>query len=186
MNDRQKELVKATVPTLQAAGPILTAHFYKRMLGNHPGLKEVFNMGNQANGRQKEALAGAVLAYAQHIENPSVLIDVLKGIGNKHVSLNIQPEQYAIVGENLIASIGEVLGEAATPELLEAWTVAFNQLAAIMRGIEQEMYKANVEKPGAWNGWREFIIKEIVEESAEIKSFYLYPSDGAPIVDYKA
>lgn len=186
MNSRQKELVTATVPTLQAAGPVLTAHFYKRMLSRHPELKETFNMGNQANGRQKEALAGALLAYAQHIEDPSVLIDVLKGIGNKHVSLNIQPEQYAIVGENLIASIAEVLGEAATPELLDAWTVAYNELAAIMSLLEQQMYKANDETPGAWNGWREFTIKEIVEESAEIKSFYLYPSDGKPIADYKA
>lgn len=186
MNSRQKELVKATVPTLQAAGPVLTAHFYKRMLSRHPELKETFNMGNQANGRQKEALAGAVLAYAQHIENPSVLINVLKGIGNKHVSLNIQPEQYPIVGENLIASIGEVLGEAATPELLDAWTVAYNQLAEIMIGLEMDMYKGNTQKPGAWNGWREFTIKSIVDESAEIKSFYLYPADGKPIADYKA
>lgn len=186
MNSRQKELVKATVPTLQAAGAVLTAHFYKRMLGNHPELKETFNMGNQANGRQKDALAGAVLAYAQHIENPGVLIDVLKGIGNKHVSLNIQPEQYAIVGENLIASISEVLGDAATPELLDAWTVAYNQLAEIMIGLEKDMYKGNTEKPGAWNGWREFTIKKIVEESTEIKSFYLYPADGKLIADYKA
>lgn len=186
MNDRQKELVKATVPTLQAAGAILTAHFYKRMLGNHPELKETFNMGNQANGRQKEALAGAVLAYAQHIENPGVLIDVLKGIGNKHVSLNIQPEQYAIVGENLIGSISEVLGDAATPELLDAWTAAYNQLADIMINLEQGMYDANIQKTGGWNGWREFTIKKIVDESTEIKSFYLYPTDGKPIADYKA
>lgn len=186
MNSRQKELVTATVPTLQAAGPLLTAHFYKRLLSHHPELKEVFNMGNQANGRQKEALAGAVLAYAQHIENPSVLINVLKGIGNKHVSLSIQPEQYAIVGTHLIASIGEVLGDAASPELLEAWTVAYNQLATIMAGIEKEMYADNEQKQGAWNGWREFTIKRIVEESAEIKSFYLYPSNGNAIADYQA
>jgi len=186
MNDKQKELIKATVPTLEAAGPILTAHFYKRMLNHHPELKEVFNMGNQANGRQKEALAGAVLAYARHIENPQILINVLKGIGNKHVSLGIQPEQYAIVGEHLIASIGEVLGDAASDELLEAWAVAYNQLAAIMSAIEKDMYNANDVKPGAWNGWREFTIKKIVDESIEIKSFYLYPSDGKPIAAYSA
>lgn len=186
MNFSQKELIKTTVPTLQAAGAILTEHFYKRMFKHRPELKEVFNMGNQANGKQKEALAGAVLAYAEHIENPSVLINVLKGIGNKHVSLNIQPDQYAIVGEHLIASISEVLGDAATPELLDAWTVAYNELAAIMSGIESEMYAENLKKQGSWNGWRSFTIKKIVDESEEIKSFYLYPSDGKPIADYKA
>lgn len=185
MNSSQKELIMATVPILQQSGALLTAHFYKRMLHHHPELKEVFNMGNQVNGRQNHALAGAVLAYAQHIENPSVLINVLKGIGNKHVSLNIQPEQYAIVRTHLIASIGEVLGDAATPELLEAWTIAYNELAAIMSSIEKDMYKANDQKPGAWNGWRAFTIKKVVEESAEIKSFYLYPSDGNAIANYE-
>ena len=122
MNDNQKTLIKATIPILQSSGEILTEYFYKRMFKNNPELKSVFNMGNQANGKQKHALAGAVLAYAEHIDNPSVLINVLKGIGNKHVSLNIQAEDYAIVGNHLIASIQEVLGEVATPELVEAWT----------------------------------------------------------------
>lgn len=185
MNARQKELIKGTVPVLQAAGTILTEYFYRRMLGQHPELKEVFNMGNQANGRQKDALAGAVLAYAANIEDPGVLLNVLKGIGNKHVSLNIQPEQYAIVGTHLIASIKEVLGDAASGELLEAWTAAYNQLATIMIEIERGMYLVNEEKEGSWNGWRNFAIGKIVEESEEIKSFYLYPVDGQKIADYK-
>ena len=146
MNSQQKELIKATVPVLQTAGAVLTGHFYNRMFTHNPELKEIFNMGNQANGRQREALAGAVLAYAQHIDNPGVLIDVLKGIGHKHTSLNIQPEQYNIVGNHLIASISEVLGDAATPEFLEAWTIAYNQLAEIMIGLEKEMYNENEER----------------------------------------
>lgn len=184
MNNRQKELIKATVPVLQTAGAVLTGHFYNRMFIHNPELKEIFNMGNQANGRQREALANAVLAYAQHIDNPTVLIDALKGIGHKHTSLSIQPEQYTIVGSHLIASISEVLGDAATPELLDAWTEAYNELAAIMIGLEQTMYRENETKPGGWNGWRKFIIKKIVEESAEVKSFYLYPEDGKSIADY--
>ena len=92
MNTNQKALIKATIPILQSSGEVLTDYFYKRMFEHNPELRSVFNMGNQANGKQKQALAGAVLAYAEHIDNPSVLIDVLKGIGNKHVSLNIQAQ----------------------------------------------------------------------------------------------
>lgn len=184
MNDTQKELIKATIPVLQSSGTVLTGHFYNRMFTHNPELKEIFNMGNQANGRQKEALAGAVLAYAQHIDNPGVLIDVLKGIGHKHTSLNIQPEQYNIVGGHLIASISEVLGDAATTELLEAWTTAYNELAAIMISLEREMYNENKTKPGGWAGWRKFVIRNIIEESAEVKSFYLYPEDSKAIAEY--
>jgi nitric oxide dioxygenase len=184
MNPHQKELIKATIPILRSNGEVLTTYFYARMFKNHPELKNIFNMGNQANGRQKSALANAVLAYAENIDNPGVLIPVLKGIGTKHRSLNIQPEQYKIVGTQLVASIGEVVGEAATPEILEAWTVAYYELAQIMIDIEKEMYLENAAKPGSWNGWRNFIIKKIVAESNEIKSFYLYPEDGKEITNF--
>ncbi|WP_306349595.1 NO-inducible flavohemoprotein [Flavobacterium sp. '19STA2R22 D10 B1'] len=186
MNSVQKDLIKATIPILRTGGEALTDHFYKRMFLHNPELKEIFNMGNQANGRQKAALAMAVLAYAEHIDNPGVLIDVLKGIGSKHTSLNIQPEQYQIVGMHLIASIKEVIGDGATPEILEAWTIAYNQLADIMINLEKGMYEENKIKRGGWNGWRKFIVKRIVEESDEIKSFYLYPEDGKEIASFFA
>lgn len=186
MTTSQKELIKATIPILQSGGEVLTAHFYNRMFSHNPELKSVFNMGNQANGRQKSALANAVLAYAENIDNPGVLIGALKSIGTKHRSLNIQPEQYQIVGRHLIASIAEVVGEAATPEILEAWSTAYFELAEIMIAIEKEMYAENEMTPGAWNGWRKFVIKKIVSESEEVKSFYLYPEDGKAIANYKA
>ena len=90
------------------------------MFKHHPELKNIFNMGNQANGRQKSALANAVLAYAENIDDPSILIDILNAIETKHRSLNIQPRQFKIVGTHIIASIGEVIGDATTPEILEA------------------------------------------------------------------
>ena len=186
MNSHQKELIKATIPILRASGEDLTHYFYARMFREHPELRNMFNMGNQANGRQKSALANAVLAYAENIEDPSVLIGVLKGIGTKHRSLNIQPEQYKIVGTQLIASIAEVVGDVATPEILEAWTVAYYQLAKIMIDLEKGLYEENAAKPGSWNGWRKFVIKKIVEESTEIKSFYLYPEDEREITNFHA
>ncbi|MEP6804666.1 MAG: globin domain-containing protein, partial [Flavobacterium sp.] len=160
MNSHQKELIKATIPILKSSGEELTQYFYARMFRHHPELKNIFNMGNQANGKQKSALAHSVLAYAENIEDPSILIGVLKGIGTKHRSLNIQPKQYKIVGTHLIASIDEVMGEAATSEIIDAWTVAYYQLAGIMIDLEKELYAQNAAKPGSWNGWRKFTIKK--------------------------
>lgn len=184
MDNNQLSLIKATVPILKEHGVTLTKHFYQRMFTHNPELKNEFNMSNQANGRQQTALATAVLAYAEHIENPSVLIGALQSIGQKHVSLNITAAQYDIVGSHLIAAIKEVLKDVATEELLEAWTIAYNQLAKIMIDLEAGYYKENREKKGGWNGWRTFIINRIVEESTEIKSFYLTPKDNQPIASY--
>ncbi|WP_228453095.1 globin domain-containing protein [Chryseobacterium sp. CH1] len=146
MNTKQKELVKATVPVLKSNGTDLTKHFYTRMFKHNPELKNIFNMGNQASGKQQNALAGAVLAYAENIENPEVLINALKSIGNKHVSLNITPDQYDIVGLHLISSIQEVLGETANTELIEAWTQAYNELAQVMISIENDLYQSTLKK----------------------------------------
>ena len=185
MNEQQITLIKATVPILKENGVLLTRYFYERMFKHNPELKHVFNMGNQQSGKQQTALAMAVLAYAENIENPGVLMGVVDHIGHKHTSLDIRPEHYQIVGNHLISSIKEVLGDAASDELLEAWTLAYNQLAAIMSGHEAKIYTDKVNHPGGWTGWRPFIVKERVKESEEITSFYLYPADGGRIASHQ-
>ena len=57
------------------------------------------------------AAAGAMLSHMK-------AVTVLERIAHKHVSLGIRAEHYGIVGRHLLASIGEVLGEAAT---VAAW-----------------------------------------------------------------
>lgn len=184
MTNEQKQLVKGTVPVLREYGVLLTTHFYNRMFQHNPELKNMFNMGNQQNSKQQTALAMAVLAYAEHIEDPSVLLPVVGNIGHKHTSLDIRPEHYTIVGNHLIASIQEVLGETASPELLEAWKIAYNQLASLMSGHEQGLYKKHTEQKGGWSGWRPFIVKQKVVESTEITSFYLYPADSGSVATH--
>ena len=184
MTEEQKQLVKSTAPILREHGVLLTTHFYNRMFEYNPELKHVFNMGNQQNKKQQTALAMAVLAYAEHIENPGVLMPVVNNIGHKHTSLDIRPEHYAIVGKHLIASIGEVLGSAASSELLEAWALAYQQLADIMSGHEQKIYSQQTAKTGGWAGWRPFLVKQKIKESEEITSFYLYPSDGGAVANF--
>lgn len=179
LTGEQKQLILATVPLLRERGLELTKHFYLRMFDHHPELKNVFNMGNQRAGKQQMALAMAVLGYAENISQPEKLMSVVDLIGHKHASLNIQPEQYEIVGTHLLASIKEVLGSAATSEIVQAWAVAYQQLADIMIGHERKIYLAKENEQNNWVGWKEFVIKSKVEESDEITSFYLVPKDGA-------
>ena len=185
LNEKQKDLVKATVPVLKENGEALTDYFYKRMLKNNPGLKETFNMGHQRSGAQAKALAGAVLAYAENIDNPAVLLPVIELICNKHVSLNIQSPDYDIVGENLLHSISEVLSIPMDDELITAWGAAYKQLADIFISTENQLYDERKQSPGSWTGWRNFIVDKKVKESEEITSFYLVPQDAQPLPAYK-
>lgn len=184
MTIAQKQLITATVPVLKENGVLLTTHFYKRMFTHNPELKNMFNMGNQQSGKQQTALAMAVLAYAENIANPSVLLPVVDRIGHKHASLDIRPEHYMIVGHHLLASIKEVLGDAATEEIIDAWGAAYQQLAELMSGHEAKLYEQQTLQPNGWTGWRPFKIGQKKAESAEITSFYLYPTDGGKVTPH--
>ncbi|KAJ5433467.1 Flavohemoprotein [Penicillium daleae] len=177
----QLQLIKATVPVLVEHGQTITTVFYKNMLAAHPELNNIFNVPNQRNGHQTRALAGALFAYAANIDNLGALGPAVELICNKHASLYIQPEQYQIVGKHLIEAMGEVLGDALTAEIKEAWGVAYWQLADIMIGREKQIY----EQSKGWNNWREFKITEKVQESEEITSFYLAPVDCKPLPPFQ-
>lgn len=186
MLDQQvRTLVKATVPVLQEHGVALTSYFYQRMFSHNPELKHIFNQAHQASGHQQQALAGAVLGYAQNIDDPSVLAPVLSRIAHKHVSLGIRAEHYPIVGHHLLASIREVLGDTASDELIEAWAAAYGQLADLLIAAEGRLYTDSAVGKGGWSGLRPFKVREIVEESVGIASFYLVPADGGALPDYQ-
>jgi nitric oxide dioxygenase len=185
MTPQHIELVKATVPVLRESGVALTTYFYQRMLKNNPELKNTFNMDHQETGRQPRALAAAVLAYAENIENPAVLAKAVERITTKHVSLNIQADQYAIVGENLLHSISEVLNVPMDSDLIAAWKAAYTQLAELLIGVEKAKYDALAAQQGGWTGWREFKITAI-EDTNSGKKFTLTSKDGNAIVAAEA
>lgn len=135
------DIIKSTAPLLKTHGETLTRHFYNRMFLHNPEVIPFFNADHLASGVQQKALASAICAYATHIDNLAVLTGALETIAQKHASLHIKPEHYPIVGENLIASIREVLGDAASHDVLTAWTDAYNFLAAVLIKREKEIYQ---------------------------------------------
>lgn len=178
------DIVKSTAPILQEHGEALTKHFYKRMFSHNPEVALFFNPANQAEGTQQRALAAAIAAYAANIDNLEVLGGAVELIAQKHASLMIKAEHYPIVGENLLASIREVLGEGATDDVINAWGEAYGFLADILIGREKQIYDENVEKTGGWEGFRNFRVERKEPESSVITSFYLKPEDGGALPDY--
>lgn len=170
----QIHLIKATIPILAQHGPTITTDFYTDMLAAHPELKNIFNTTHQATGHQARALAGALYAYAANIDDLGALSPTLELICHKHVSLFVRPEHYTIVGTHLLASMKTVLGDAATPDIMDAWTAAYWQLANIMISKEDGMYSGTKD----WAEWQDFKIARKVRESEDITSFYLEPVDA--------
>ena len=100
LSTKSIEVVRATLPAVGAAIGDITPRFYRRLFAAHPELeRDLFNRGNQAEGDQARALAGAVAAYATILVTDSGRApeDVLAQIAHEHASLGIVSEQYPIV-----------------------------------------------------------------------------------------
>ena len=176
--------VQATVPALQQHGEAITRHFYQLMFREHPEVKGFFNEAHQASGSQAKALAGAVLAYAAHIDRLHEIADALPRIIQKHVALGVQPAHYPIVGACLLQAIREVLGAAATDEIIDAWAQAYQALADLLIAAEEEVYAQNAARDGGWRSERAFRVARREDESELITSFYLEPVDGGALLAF--
>ena len=186
LTDRQRDIIKATVPLLESGGEALTTYFYQGMFTRYPQVKTLFNQTHQTAGTQPRALANSVLMYAKNIDRLENLGPLAAQIVNKHVALQILPEHYPIVGECLLRAMREVLGaEIATDEVIEAWGVAYQQLADILIGAEAQVYDALAAAPGGWRGGRAFRVARKQPESSEITSFYLVPADGGAVLGHQ-
>lgn len=181
----QIAIVKATVPLLESGGEALTTHFYAILLAEHPEVRPFFNQAHQANGDQPRALANGVLMYARHIDRLEQLGGLVSTIIHKHVSLQIEPGHYPVVGACLLRAIREVLGaEIATDAVIAAWGAAYGQLADILIGAEEKIYADTAAAPGGWRGARAFRVVRKEAESSEITSFTLQPQDGGALLDF--
>lgn len=179
------EMIKSTVPVLEVHGKAITSRFYQLMFSNHPELLNIFNHANQKLGRQQGALANAVYAAAVHIDQLENIIPVVKQIGHKHRSLGVKAEHYPIVGKHLLLAIKDVLGDAATDEIIEAWGKAYQVIADAFISVEAEMYKEAEQQQGGWADFRPFKVSKKVQESKVITSFYLEPVNGQAISSFQ-
>lgn len=92
-------------------------------------------------GPQPARLAEAVCAYAQNIDNLDALKGPLEHIAHKHTNTRVIAEQYPVIGACLLQAIKDVLGDAATPEVMTAWGEAYNFLADVLIKREREIYR---------------------------------------------
>jgi nitric oxide dioxygenase len=182
-------LSAASVPVVEATLPVVADHldsisgvFYDTMLGENPDLLNLFSRSAQATGEQRQALAGAVAAFAAHLVGAGpddvVFEHLVDRIAHRHCALGIRPEQYTTVGRYLLGAVATVLGAAVTPQIAAAWDEVYWLFATRLIGREARLY-AEADVDGA-NPWREYVVANKIAEAHDTVSFILTPVDGRP------
>ena len=120
LDSKTIEIVQSTAPVLKQHSEQIGKKFYELLFAKAPDLYNLFNQTNQKRGLQQEALGYAVYAAGEHITNLDAIMPVITRVTQKHRAIGVKPEQYPLVGETLLEAVKEVLGSAATDDIIGA------------------------------------------------------------------
>lgn len=103
--------------------------FYARLFAAAPSVRPLFPTDM---ARQKTMLLGALVLLRKSLRNLEAIVPKLEELGARHVAYGAAPEHYPVVGTALIAAMAEIAGDAWRPSYDEAWSTAFDLVAASM------------------------------------------------------
>jgi methyl-accepting chemotaxis protein len=116
-------------------GDELMDEFYSRLFAAAPSVRPLFPDDMK---RQKTMLLGALVLLRKSLRDLDAIVPKLRELGARHVAYGARPEHYPVVGSVLIASLAAVAGDAWTPEYEQAWSEAFDVVAATMLAGAEE------------------------------------------------
>ena len=115
----------AVVPIADEAAAL----FYRRLFEIAPETRVLFGGDMRIQGRKLMTMIGTVV---HSLDNLAPLLGVIDGLGSRHVGYGVRDEHYAQVGEALLWTLEQGLGERFTPGTRAAWASAYALLSGRM------------------------------------------------------
>ena len=129
MNAEKINLVRESFALVAPASDQVGLLFYRNLFIIDPALKSLFPSDlTQQSAKLMQMLAAAVSA----LDNLDDLVPVVQQLAKRHVHYGVKPEHYKAVGEALLHTLQEGLGDALSAEALLAWTEVYKFLSETM------------------------------------------------------
>lgn len=129
MTPDQIKLLKSSYAQVETIADTAAGLFYGRLFEVAPSVKPLFKNDMKAQGRM---LLSAIGLVVRGLENPEAIMPAVKAMGERHNRYGAEPEHYPVVGECLLWTLEQGLGDAFTPELKQAWAEAYELLSGLM------------------------------------------------------
>lgn len=129
MQERQLDLVQESFKSVEPISETAAALFYGRLFELDPRIEPMFKADLAEQGRKLMATLGLVVKGLKDLKR---ILPAVRSLGARHVEYGTEPEHYATVGEALLWTLEQGLGDAFTPETREAWTQAYELVAGQM------------------------------------------------------
>ncbi len=130
MNSRQRDLVRGTLEMLRPISKEFGVDFYQRLFRLEPALRGLFkgDLGNQ-EAMFVTALHSAALGLVEDGIVPASIHE----LGGRHADYGVSDAHFHTFREALLGALAARLGAGFTPEVREAWIVAYDALADAMK-----------------------------------------------------
>lgn len=109
--------------------------FYGRLFELNPSLKTMFT-GDMAEQGQK--LMRMISIAVDSLDKLDEIVPTVQDLGVKHLEYGVKNSHYDTVGEALLWTLGQGLGDAFTAEVMAAWTEVYGLLASTMQDAARE------------------------------------------------
>ena len=129
MTPQQINLVQSSFAKVVPIADTAAALFYGRLFELAPGVKPLFHGDMAEQGRKLMMTLGVVV---NGLKNLDAIVPVAQALAAKHVGYGVKARDYAPVGEALLWTLQQGLGEAYTAEVAAAWTTAYTTLSSVM------------------------------------------------------
>lgn len=168
----QVELLEQSFEKVKPQANEFITSFYDNLFTDYPAAKPLFAHANMSE--QGNKLLMSLVLVVENLRKPDVLSNSLKGLGARHVKYGALPEHYPLVGNTLLKTFEQYLGDDWTPETKQAWVDAYGAITAIMLDgadysqTEVELVSASAPAPAAPEADTETGLKvELLEQSFE-------------------
>jgi nitric oxide dioxygenase len=129
MTPDQVKLVQDSFAKVAPISEQAATLFYDRLFEIAPQVKAMFPDDMTEQRRKLMAMLATVVNGLGNLES---ILPAASALATRHVSYGAKAEHYPVVGAALLWTLEQGLGDGWTPELAEAWSIAYGTLSGYM------------------------------------------------------
>ena len=126
MNSKQIQLIQES---WLRVGPGAVASFYDNLFTIRPSLRAMFPDDLAGQRKKLQQMLGMVVRGLRKLD---ALVPAAQELGRRHVNYGVLPGHYKVVGQALIQTLADSLGEHWTDDVAQAWLAAYTLLSETM------------------------------------------------------
>ena len=130
MTPEQVTLVKESWEKVKPISEQAAELFYGRLFPLDPSLRALFKGDMSEQGKK---LMSTITLAVTSLDRLETILPTVQALGRKHaVEYEVPDSSYATVGEALIWTLGQGLGDDFTEDVKEAWLLTYTTLSGAM------------------------------------------------------